>query len=218
MERILFTPRTRIVVAQKCSLSTIAPSHQRRKGARLSRRGFSGLCCQLLGQSPHHEDECIQTMDAVRTQPGARPECGRIAKFGLVEYRLSKSPAGSAGARTNRGEGFCEPAIKTAGSDEPLPAREFCQLARLCVAGSHGLLNEQMLALLQRQQSIFIVQLRAAKNVHSIDVCALEGRDSVTAVLQKAKFAPRRRRAFALDVANERQDNVASVAQSRKDR
>ena len=86
-------------------------------------------------------------MNAVRTQPGARPEGGRIAEFGLVEYRLGKPPAGFPGARADRGKGFGEPAIETSGSDQPLRTRSFRQLARLRVGGRHGLLDEQMLAL-----------------------------------------------------------------------
>ena len=74
MEDILFTPRTRIVVAKEYALSAVAPTHYGRKGARLGRSRFTGLRRQLLGQPAHHEEQRIETMNAVRTQPGARPE------------------------------------------------------------------------------------------------------------------------------------------------
>src|SRR3979490_892880 len=105
MEDIFFTPRTRIVVAKEYALRTVAPTHQGRKGTRLSRSAFSDLRGQLLGQPAHHEEQGIQTMNAVRPQPGARPERGHIAKLGLVEYRFCKAPAGFAGARTDRSKG-----------------------------------------------------------------------------------------------------------------
>jgi hypothetical protein len=74
MENILLTPRTRVVVAKEYALSAVAPTHYGRKGARLGRTGFCGLRRQLLGQPAHHVEQRIQTMNAVRTQPGARPE------------------------------------------------------------------------------------------------------------------------------------------------
>jgi len=49
MEDILFTPRTRVVVAKEYALSAVAPTHDGRKGARLGRSSFSGLRRQMLG-------------------------------------------------------------------------------------------------------------------------------------------------------------------------
>lgn len=111
MEDILFTPRTRIVVAKEYALGTVAPPHYGRKDARLARPGFPGLRRQLLGQPTHHDQQRVQRMNAVRTEPGARPEWWRIAKFGLVEHRFGKAPTGFTGARTDCGKGLCESAI-----------------------------------------------------------------------------------------------------------
>src|ERR1700690_2688525 len=157
-------------------------------------------------------------MNAVRTQPAARRKRRWIAEFGFVKYRFSKPPTRLPGACAHRSQGFCEPAIEPPDGDESLRTRKVHQLARLRVAGCHGLLDEQMFTPVQGQHSILVMQLRAAKNINDIDVRTLERRHTVATVLEKSELAPSDYRAFMLDVANRRQHDFSPVAQLRQNR
>src|SRR5580692_7220362 len=101
VEHVLLAPGTRLVVAQEDSLRAITPAQRSAESTR-GRTYAAGQREYLLGQSAHHEDQCIERVDAVRTQPGSRPVRRRRRDLGLVQHRLAHAPTGLAGARAYR--------------------------------------------------------------------------------------------------------------------
>ena len=67
------------------------------------------------------------------------------------------------------------------------------QFQRLRVRGRKRLLDEQMLAIAKRRESVLVVHLRAAEDVDGIHILTLERADGIPAVLTESRIcgAPR---------------------------
>src|SRR5262245_48524299 len=70
MKHILLASCAGVVVAQEYSLCAIAPAQQRRECAGLRLACLADQGRELFRQAIHHENECVQCMNAVRAQPG----------------------------------------------------------------------------------------------------------------------------------------------------
>ncbi len=193
------------VVAEKGSLTPVTPPQECGEGRRLGRRPGRGRCGNPLRQAAHHEKHRIQCVNAVRGEPGARPKRRGHPEVGFVEHRFHEAPPGQAGAFANRGQRFVEPAIVPPHRDQA--TRRGCpfQLQRLPVRGSDGLLDEQVFAVAQRNQTVFVVQLGTAEEIDDIDVRPRKSRAGVSGPAGKAELSLCGRGALGNEVADERE-------------
>ena len=71
-------------------------------------------------------------------------------ELGLVEHGLGKAPTGAAGAGADAGERGVEAAVVAADGDQPAPLRQVGQRGGFGIARRDRLLDEQVLARLER--------------------------------------------------------------------
>jgi len=97
------------------------------------------------------------------------------------------------------------------GRDEATASRDLRQLAGLRIGWSNRLLDEKMLTTLQCGQPHRNMQLRATENIDDVQISSGQRRRGVTAVLGESEFRARLRRALALQITHNRQDDRAHV-------